>query len=278
MKTQVYGLDGNAVREIELSDDVFNREVSEGSIYHAIRNEAANRRVGTAMIKDRGEVHSSNKKPWKQKGTGRARAGQRSSPIWVGGGKVFGPRPRDYSYVLPKKVKRLAIKSILSLKNKSEALKVVTDFGVESGKTKDLVTAISKLSAGERTVIIIKDDDVMMRRAGRNVPWLNLLSYNRLAAHDLFYARKLLLLETAARKLNEFYGPNGAAAAEKIQASSAPTQTAPVAAPAKAKKAAPKTQPAAKAKPTAKKPAPKAAKKEAPKGAKKGEGGKGAKK
>jgi large subunit ribosomal protein L4 len=219
MKTQVYGLDGASVREIELSDEVFNREVSEGSIYHAIRNEAANRRVGTASTKDRGEVQGSGKKPWKQKGTGRARAGHKRSPVWVGGGKVFGPKPRDYGYNLPRKVKRLAIKSILSLKTQSEALRVVTDFTVQSGKTKELVTAISKLVSEERTVLILKDDDVMMRRAGRNVPWLNLLSYNRLAAHDLFYARKLLLLETAAQKLNEFYGPDGAVKPEGAEKS-----------------------------------------------------------
>jgi large subunit ribosomal protein L4 len=206
MKTQVLGLDGAVVREIELSDDVFNREVSEGSIYHAIRNEAANRRVGTASTKDRGEVQGSGKKPWKQKGTGRARAGHKRSPIWVGGGKVFGPKPRDYGYAIPRKVKRLAIKSILSLKNKNESLRVVTDFTVESGKTKDLVVALKKLAPGERTVIILKDDDAMLRRAGRNVPWLSLLSFNRLEAHDLFYAKKLLLLETAALKLNDFYG------------------------------------------------------------------------
>ncbi len=199
-------MDGAAVREIELSDDVFNREVSEGSIYHAIRNEAANRRVGTASTKDRGEVQGSGKKPWKQKGTGRARAGHKRSPVWVGGGKVFGPKPRDYSYVLPRKVKRLAIKSILSLKTKNDALKVVTDFTMESGKTKDLAKALFTLAANERTVLILKDDDVMLRRAGRNIPWLNLLSFNRLEAHDLFYARRLLLLETAALKLNEFYG------------------------------------------------------------------------
>jgi large subunit ribosomal protein L4 len=215
MKTKVLGLDGAAVREIELSDDVFNLEVSEGSIYHAIRNEAANRRVGTACIKDRGEVQGSGKKPWKQKGTGRARAGHKRSPIWVGGGKVFGPKPRDYGYVLPRKVKRLAIKSILSLKNKSEILKVVTDFTVESGKTKDLVVALKKLAPGERTVIILKDDDAMLRRAGRNVPWLSLLSFNRLEAHDLFYAKNLLLLETAALKLNEFYGSKGAKEAKE---------------------------------------------------------------
>jgi large subunit ribosomal protein L4 len=206
MKTQVYGLDGAAVREIELADDVFNLEVSEGSIYHAIRNEAANRRVGTASTKDRGEVQGSGKKPWKQKGTGRARAGHKRSPVWVGGGKIFGPKPRDYGYCLPRKVKRLAIKSILSLKAKSDALKVVTDFTMESGKTKDLAKALSALAAKERTVLILKDDDAMMRRAGRNIPWLNMLSFNRLEAHDLFYARRLLLLETAALKLNEFYG------------------------------------------------------------------------
>jgi large subunit ribosomal protein L4 len=206
MKTQVYGLDGAAVREIELSDDVFNLEVSQDSIYHAIRNEAANRRAGTASTKDRGEVKGSGKKPWKQKGTGRARAGHKRSPVWVGGGKVFGPKPRDYGYSLPRKIKRLAIKSILSLKAKSESLKVVTDFTMESGKTKDLAKALSTLAAKERTVLILKDDDVMMRRAGRNIPWLNMLSFNRLEAHDLFYARRLLLLETAALKLNEFYG------------------------------------------------------------------------
>jgi len=210
MKTQVYGLDGNALREIELSDVVFGRDVSEGSIYHAIRNELANRRLGTAKIKDRGEVHSSNKKPWKQKGTGRARSGQRSSPVWVGGGKIFGPRPRDYSYTLPRKVKRLAMMSILSLKAKEDRLRVVTDFTVESGKTKDLVTALKALSAQERTVVVLKDNDAMVRRAGRNVPWLSLLSFNRLQAHDLFYCKRLLVLETAASKLNDFYAERAA--------------------------------------------------------------------
>jgi large subunit ribosomal protein L4 len=209
MKTQVYGLDGNAVREIELSDEIFGRDVSEGSIYHALRNELANRRIGSAKIKDRGEVHSSNKKPWKQKGTGRARSGQRSSPIWVGGGKIFGPRPRDYSYRLPRKVKQLALISILSMKTKEDRMRVVTDFTVESGKTKDLVTMLSTLAAKERTVVILKDDDALIRRAGRNVPWLSFLSFNRLEAHELFYCQKLLVLETAVTKLNDFYSKAG---------------------------------------------------------------------
>jgi large subunit ribosomal protein L4 len=129
----------------------------------------------------------------------------------VGGGKIFGPRQRDYSYVLPRKVKRLALISLLSLKAKEDRLRVVTDFTVESGKTKDLVTMLSNLASQERTVVILKDDDAMVRRAGRNVPWLSFLSFNRLQAHDLFYCQKLLLLEGAATKLNEFYGDGGQA-------------------------------------------------------------------
>jgi large subunit ribosomal protein L4 len=205
MKTQVYGLDGTALREIDLADEVFGRDVSKGAIYHAIRNELANRRHGTASTKDRGEVQGSGKKPWKQKGTGRARAGHKRSPLWVGGGKVFGPKPRDYHYSIPRKVKRLALISILSLKAKEDRLRVVTDFTVESGKTRDLVAALKNLAAEERTVLVLKDDDAMIRRAGRNVPWLNFLAFNRLEAHELFYCSKLLLLETAAKKLNAFY-------------------------------------------------------------------------
>ncbi len=205
MKAQVLGLDGKEIREIELADEVFNIEVSEGSIYHAIKNELANMRAGTASTKGRSEVKGSGAKPWRQKGTGRARAGHKRSPIWVGGGTVFGPKPRDYSYKLPRKIKRLAIKSILSLKVKENKVKVIEDFTVESGKTKDLVKILKNLVPEERTVIVLKDDDGMIKRAGRNIPWLGFLAYNRLRAHDLFYCKNLLLLESSVKKLNEFY-------------------------------------------------------------------------
>jgi large subunit ribosomal protein L4 len=211
MKTQVFGLDGSPIRDIELADSVFNHEISEDCIYHAIRNELANRRVGTACVKDRGEVQGSGKKPWKQKGTGRARAGHRRSPIWVGGGKVFGPKPRDYSYRLPRKVKRLAMVSILSSKAKGDRLRVVQDFTVESGKTKDLVAALRKMASGERTVVVMKDDDRMLRRAGRNVPWLQMLCWDKLSAHDLFYGKRLLVLETAVDRLSGMYGTDDGA-------------------------------------------------------------------
>jgi len=215
MKTQVYGLDGNPIREIELADSVFNHEVSEDCIYHAIRNELANKRVGTACVKDRDEVHGSGKKPWKQKGTGRARAGHKRSPVWVGGGKVFGPQPHEFGYHLPRKIKRLALISILSSKAKSESLRVVQDFTVESGKTKDIVTALKKIAGEERTVVVMKDDDKMLRRAGRNVPWLQMLSWDKLEAHALFYGRRLLVLETAVGKLNGMYGCEGDAKGAK---------------------------------------------------------------
>ena len=209
MQKKIYGIDGKEKGTIDLSDNVFAREVSTGSIYHAIRNELANRRVGTAKTKTRSEVNTNKQKPYRQKGTGRARAGRRNSPVWVGGGTAFGPQPRSYAYSLPRKIKRLAIKSILALKasNKDEtALRVVEDFTIESGKTKDLVAILKHFAAGERMVIILKDDDMLLRRAGRNLPNVSFLAYNRLEAHELFYAKKTLVLETAAKNLGEFYG------------------------------------------------------------------------
>lgn len=206
MKTKVYAIDGKELRTITLNDEVFKREVSDGSIYHAINNELANRRVGTASTKTRGEVNYSNAKPYRQKGTGNARVGDKKTPIWVGGGTTFGPKPRSYSYTLPRKVKRLAMKSLLSLSVQEDRLIVVEDFTVESGKTKDLAAIIKNFVKDEkRTVLILKDDDAMVRRAARNIPYLRVLSYNRLSAKELLYGRKLLMLEQAAKNLNEFY-------------------------------------------------------------------------
>jgi len=206
MKAKVLSTKGKELKDITLDDSVFGREVSEGTIYYAIRNELANMRVGTACTKTRAEVRGSGAKPWGQKGTGRARSGHKRSPVWVGGGTVFGPKPRDYSYTMPKKMKRVAMKSILSLKIQEEQLKVVENFTIESGKTKDLVGILENLAKGERTVIVLKDDDQMIKRAGKNIPWVKFLSYNRLRAHDLFYGKNILVLEGAAESLNEFYG------------------------------------------------------------------------
>lgn len=208
MERKVVSLKGEALRSIELADAVFGLPINEDVIYYAINNELANLRVGTACTKTRAEVHGTNRRPYSQKGTGRARQGDRKSPLFVGGGVVFGPRPRDYSYAMPKKAKRLAMKSILSLKAQNETLTVLEDFTVESGKTGDLVKKLEALvdkKAPARTVLVLKDDDEMVKRAGRNLPWLSFLKYDRLRAHDLFYGRKVFVLESAAKGLNEFY-------------------------------------------------------------------------
>jgi len=206
MEKKVYSIDGKELRTIQLDDAVFGLPVNEDVIYYAITNELANARVGTACTKGRAEVHGSNSKPYSQKGTGRARRGDKKSPLLVGGGTIFGPKPRDFSYSMPKKAKRLAMKSILSLKAQNDRLVVVEDFTVESGKTRDLVKILNNFAKGERAVIILKDDDSLVKRAGRNIPHLSFLAYNRLRAHDLFYGRKVIMLESAAKNLSEFYG------------------------------------------------------------------------
>ena len=228
MNRTVYSIDGKELRNIELADAVFGLPINEDVIWYAINNELANKRQGNASTKDRGEVHGSNAKPFKQKGTGRARRGDKKTPVAVGGGIIFGPKPRDYSYSMPRKAKRLAIKSILSLKAQSDTLKIIEDFSVESGKTKDLYGILknfgegAKCAGGQRTVMVLRGEEVndkkgiddradilpgirKIKQAGKTIPWLSFLSHSRLRAHDLFYGRNIIMTESAAKKLNEFY-------------------------------------------------------------------------
>ena len=232
MNCSVYSIDGKELRTIELADAVFGLPVNEDVIWYAINNELANKRQGNASTRDRSEVNGSNARPFKQKGTGHARRGDKKSPILVGGGTIFGPRPRDFSYSMPKKAKRLAMKSILSLKAQGENFKIIEDFSIESGKTKDLAKTLSNFGDPERTVLILNDlrelkesdsaawealhnKNAMTKRAGANLPWLHFLSYNTLRAHDLFYGRRVLILESAAKNLNTFYGSAGKEEAAK---------------------------------------------------------------
>ena len=207
MKAKVYATDGKVTKKtVELNADVFEVQVSDGCIYYAVNNELANRRVGTACTKTRAEVNYSNTKPFKQKGTGNARRGDKKSPVFVGGGTIFGPRPRDYSYSIPKKMKRNAMKSLLSLAVKEDRLVVVEDFTIENGKTKSMDSIVKNFVEDEkRTVVIMANDDAMIRRASRNIPYLHVLAYDKLAAKELLYGKKIIVLESAAKNLNEFY-------------------------------------------------------------------------
>lgn len=209
MEHKLFSTAGKEIGTVQLNENVFGVIVSTGSIYHAVRNEAANRRVGTACTKTRAEVNYSNTKPYKQKGTGNARRGDKKSPITVGGGTIFGPKPRDYSYSLPKKVKRLAMKSLLTLAVEEDRLVVVEDFTSENGKTKDMAQIMSNFqTVGQRTVLVMKDDDVMIRRAAKNIPYLHVLAYDKLSAKELLYGRKVIVLKSAVSNLNDFYGEN----------------------------------------------------------------------
>ena len=207
MKAKVYATDGKVTKKtVELNADVFEVQVSDGCIYYAVKNELANRRVGTACTKTRAEVNYSNTKPFKQKGTGNARRGDKKSPVFVGGGTIFGPRPRDYSYSVPKKVKRNAMRSLLSQAVKEERMFVVEDFTIDSCKTKDMAKILKNFAADDlRTVVIMAGDDAQIRRASRNIPNVHVLAYDKLSAKELLYGKKVLMLESAAKNLNEFY-------------------------------------------------------------------------
>ncbi|APS98672.1 50S ribosomal protein L4 [Borreliella mayonii] len=207
MERKVFSKDGKEIGTINLDDRVFNIEISHGSIYNAIKNELSNLRVGTSSTKTRSEVRGSSKKPWKQKGTGRARVGTKRNPVWIGGGIALGPKPRDYNYKLPKKVKKLAFKSVLSLRAVDEnSFKVIENFNIESGKTKDLALIIKNFASfNGKVVILLGNDDQMIKRAGKNIRDLKILSFDKLRVVDLFYAKNLIALESAINKLNEFY-------------------------------------------------------------------------
>ncbi|MEM9423216.1 MAG: 50S ribosomal protein L4 [Spirochaetota bacterium] len=211
MEKKLYSVDGKEKGSIQLADAVFAVDVNKGLIHQLMVMEAANKRQGTADTRRRGEVRGSTAKPWRQKGTGRARAGHKRSPIWKGGGVVFGPHPRSYRQSMPKKMKRNAYKSLLSWRvGNDEITKIVEDFRVESGKTKDFAGYLANFGTvkKERMVVILADsteEDKMLRRAGKNIPNLTMLDYRRLEVHDFFYARKILFTESAIQGLNSFY-------------------------------------------------------------------------
>jgi len=208
MDVKIFDIHGNEKGTIELRDEVFNVEPNKHCIYYALRAELANQRQGTASVKSRSEVRGGGAKPWRQKGTGRARAGSRRSPIWVGGGRIFGPKPREYSIRLPRKMKRISFVSVLSLKVSNGSVKVVEDFEVESGKTKDFLIIAQSLVEGrlrKNVIFIDQEPSPVNRRAGRNIPWIKYYDANLLNIKDLFYASQLVLTESAVKLLNDKY-------------------------------------------------------------------------
>lgn len=203
MKLEVYKTDGTKTGEqVELSKDIFEIEPNDHVLYLAVKAYLANQRQGTHKAKEKSEVSGGGKKPWKQKGRGGARAGSTRSPLWVGGGAIFGPKPRNYRQKLNKKVVSLARKSALSYKAKADQIIVVEDFNFETPKTKDFSKIISSLQLkGKKTLLLTNGTLANVYKSGRNIDRVNILEANKASAYDLLNNQVLLLQKSAVNLL-----------------------------------------------------------------------------
>lgn len=200
----VVDLNNEKVGELELADEVFAAEVNEALIYEAVRHHQAGRRSGTAKTKTRHEVSGSGKKLWRQKGTGRARMGSIRSPIWRHGGTAHGPVPRDYGYHLPRKMQLGALRAALSAKLRDGELKVVQSFALAGPKSKSVRTALDKLEAGVKKVLLVDHGENRNLALGaRNLAGVTLVASREVTTYDLLAHQHVVLSEAAARKLSE---------------------------------------------------------------------------
>ncbi len=211
MKIDVLKTDGSSTgRQIDLSDEIFGTEPNNNAMYLSVKSYLANQRQGTHKTKERGEVRGGGKKPWKQKGRGGARAGTTRSPLWVGGGTIFGPKPRDYRQDLPKKVRRLARASALSSKVKDEQLMVVEDFSFDTPKTKEFVQILQSLKAGGKKVLLLTNgNQTGVYRAGRNIPKVKILEADKASTYDILNNQILVLQESAVNVIAKTFGNSG---------------------------------------------------------------------
>lgn len=207
MKLEVYKTDGTKSGEqVELSKDIFEIEPNDHVIYLAVKAYLANQRQGTHKAKERSEVRGGGKKPWKQKGRGGSRAGTTRSPLWVGGGSIFGPKPHSYRQKINKKVNALARKSALSYKAKANQIVVVEDFNFDAPKTKNFVDILGKLQIkGKKTLLLTSGTQENVYKSGRNVEKVSVLEANRASAYDLLNNQVLVLQKSAVNLLESTF-------------------------------------------------------------------------
>ncbi len=195
------------VGTINVNDEIFNTEVNSGTVWEVIKWQLASRRAGTAKAKTRSEIRGSRAKIWPQKGTGRARHGDRKANIFVGGGVVHGPHPRDYYYALPKKVRKKALKGVLTIKLKDGELTVIEDFSFDAPKTKNAIEILSNFGLDKSKVLLViaeKDENVM--KSFRNLPKAKVLLVEGLNTYDILNADHVLITKSAVEKMNERLG------------------------------------------------------------------------
>ncbi|MFS0749596.1 50S ribosomal protein L4 [Oceanobacillus sp. 1P07AA] len=195
--------DGSNVGDIELNDSVFGIEPNTHVLHEAVVMQRASLRQGTHAVKNRSEVRGGGRKPWRQKGTGRARQGSTRSPQWVGGGTVFGPTPRSYSYKLPKKVRRLALRSALSSKVNEESLVVLENITIDAPKTKEIVNILKGLQVDAKALIVLSEKDETVIRSANNLQNVTVLTVEELNILDLLTHDKLIITKDAAEKAGE---------------------------------------------------------------------------
>jgi len=199
-KLAVYDIGNQKVSDIELDDRIFEAKISPTLIHEVIRRNLASQRKGTAATKNKALVRGGGAKPWRQKGTGRARAGSRRSPLWRGGGTIFGPMPRDYSFSLPKKVKRAALRAALSLKRQEGKLILLNDFPLAGFKTRQVLEVLKRFQV-EDALIVTDERYPYLERSARNIPGIEVLRCDGLNIYDILSHEHLILLRPTVEKI-----------------------------------------------------------------------------
>ncbi|NLJ76921.1 MAG: 50S ribosomal protein L4 [Peptococcaceae bacterium] len=200
----LYNVNGEQIGELALKDEIFGVAVNESVLHDAVVMQLAGRRLGTHDTKTRSEVRGGGRKPWRQKGTGRARHGTIRSPIWRGGGVVFGPHPRNYSYSLPKKVRRLALRSALSAKVNAGDILVLDELRLEQIKTKDMVGILNNLKVDDALLVTAEKDD-QVEKSTRNIPNIKQLTATGLNVYDILAYDKLVMTRDAVARVEEVF-------------------------------------------------------------------------
>lgn len=195
--------DGSQNGDVTLNEAIFAVEPNENVVFDTVLMQRASLRQGTHAVKNRSAVRGGGKKPWRQKGTGRARAGSTRSPIWVGGGTVFGPTPRSYAYHLPKKVTRLALKSVLSQKVIDNSLVVVDAFSFDQPKTKDFAASLASLNVSTKTLVVLEEDNKNAELAARNLANVKVIDAKGINVLDVINSDKLVLTQAALSQIEE---------------------------------------------------------------------------
>ena len=204
-KIDVYDIEGKKVKTIELKEEVFGIEPNEAIVHSVLVNYLANQRQGTQSTKTRAEVSGGGRKPWRQKGTGRARQGSIRAPQWIKGGIALGPKPRSYRYTVNKKEKRLAIKSMLSSKVSENELVVVESLPLKEIKTKEMARILNNLKVEGKAVILLPEKDEIVQKSARNIEGVKTLQVGTINVYDLLKHKNLVVTEDTVKKLEEVY-------------------------------------------------------------------------